>query len=360
MTGSTPDFALIGHLSSWQQAVDAVNYFRRDSLDPLPLQTVQETYDWIPPRKLFDVDVTASDGDRKVSGIYIETFIPPGSGLLRNLRGNIEKIRQAAGIARKAGARIVALGGFSSVLLESDADSLREAGVDTVFTTGNTLTAAFIAESIERAVAARGRALAELNLLVIGATGDIGQAIVRWFSGRAGSLLLCARNRRRLGALEAALQAEGHAATADTDLSALLPQADVIVSVAAAVEPLFSVADCKPGAIVCDAGYPKNIVPAAGTDVLLYHGGMGQVQGGVRYSSELPRQIYRYPQPGIGHGCLLEAVVLALQADYTAISTGRGHITTAAMAKMVDFARNHGIMAAPYFNSSGLLSVVSS
>jgi predicted amino acid dehydrogenase len=65
-----------------------------------------------------------------------------------------------AACAIKAGAKIVSLGGFSSILIEGNFDQLpKRNNGDTVFTTGNTLTVAFIVQGIRRMCALEGRDL---------------------------------------------------------------------------------------------------------------------------------------------------------------------------------------------------------
>jgi predicted amino acid dehydrogenase len=61
----------------------------------------------------------------------------------------------------------VSLGGFSSILIEGNFDQLPERH-DTVFTTGNTLTVAFIVQGIKKMCALEGRNLSESTVLIVG------------------------------------------------------------------------------------------------------------------------------------------------------------------------------------------------
>ncbi|WP_332910524.1 hypothetical protein [Algoriphagus boritolerans] len=78
---------------------------------------------------------------------------------------------------------VVALGGFTSIILESGGANL-QAIQGTKFTTGNTLTAALIADSLVKACQKWNQPLKDSTLLIIGSTGDIGSACVRYFSNK--------------------------------------------------------------------------------------------------------------------------------------------------------------------------------
>ena len=77
------------------------------------------------------------------------------------------RVRGAAACAIKAGAKIVSLGGFSSILIEGNFNQLPERH-GTVFTTGNTLTVGFIVQGIRKMCALEGRNLRRSTLLIVG------------------------------------------------------------------------------------------------------------------------------------------------------------------------------------------------
>ncbi len=120
------------------------------------------------------------------------------------LRENLGRVRGAAAYASREGAKIVSLGGFSSILIEGNIDRLSE-HAGTVFTTGNSLTVAFIVQGVERMCALEGRDLRSATLLVVGATGDVGSGVARCLSQRVKRVLLHARNPERLQMLAAEL-----------------------------------------------------------------------------------------------------------------------------------------------------------
>src|SRR5580704_3945408 len=132
------DFALIGHQESWRAAADVLAVLRGPERTPLPDDEIKDILPWIPPRAVCHVEVRSIVGT-KARGLYIDSFIPPDRLEAAYVHENIARVRGAAACAIKAGAKIVSLGGFSSILIEGNFDQLPERH-DTVFTTGNTLT----------------------------------------------------------------------------------------------------------------------------------------------------------------------------------------------------------------------------
>src|SRR3984957_5610852 len=108
------DFALIGHQESWRAAADVLAVLRGPERTPLPDDEIKDIFPWIPPRALCYVDVDSITG-ATARGVYIESFIPPDRLGVAWLRENIARVRGAAANAIDAGAKIVSLGGFSSI-----------------------------------------------------------------------------------------------------------------------------------------------------------------------------------------------------------------------------------------------------
>src|SRR5256884_9088461 len=141
------DFALIGHQESWRAAADVLAVLRGPERTPLLDDEIKDILPWIPPRAVCHVDVGSiirtKSGGAKARGLYIDSFIPPDRLEAAYVHENIARVRKAAACAIQAGAKIVSLGGFSSLLIEGNFDHLPERR-GTGFTTGNTITVAFI------------------------------------------------------------------------------------------------------------------------------------------------------------------------------------------------------------------------
>lgn len=330
-----PDFALIGHMENWGAAAGVLSVLRGPALPPIPPQDLREILPWIPPRTVCRGVITSSQG-HQAHGIYIDCFIPPDRLADRE---NLARVRQAVQCAIRSGAPIATLGGFSSILLESSRELLPSTSA-TAFTTGNTLTVALILRGVERALELAGRDLSRANVLIVGATGDVGSGCARCLAPRVARLLLCARNLNRLQTLAAELPVptEVH-----TRIESLSMRADLVICAASLPAPSLSRELFSPQAIVCDAGYPRNTL--GGPWVFL--GGLGQARGGVQLDPDLLHILNPQPFPNILHGCLLEALVLALDHRFEPFSQGRGRITPQRVEEIWTIAQKHGVALAP-------------
>src|ERR1700730_14560447 len=111
------DFALIGHQENWRAAADVLAVLRGPEHTPLPDDEIKDILPWIPPRAVCHVDVGSITG-ANARGLYIDSFIPPDRLGPASTHDNLARVRSAAACAIEAGAKIVTLGGFSSILIE--------------------------------------------------------------------------------------------------------------------------------------------------------------------------------------------------------------------------------------------------
>src|SRR6266576_498825 len=348
------DFALIGHQETWRAAADVLTVLRGPERTPLPDDEIKDILPWIPPRAVWRVDVGSIVGT-KARGLYIDSFIPPDRLEAAYVHENIARVRAAAACAIQAGAKIVSLGGFSSILIEGNFDQLPDRH-DTVFTTGNTLTVAFIVQGIQKMCALENRNIRKSALLIVGATGDVGSGCARCLAPLVRRVLLSARKVERLRRLAAELEANGVQVEIETDLQRFSAEADVVICAARLASPSPLLGRIAPNALVCDAGYPKNLSP--GTQMLdakVFFGGLGQIIGGMRFAPDFHGILNRHPFPDVVHGCLLEGMALALEHRFEPFSQGRGFITQERVAEIETIAARHGIYLAPLYNADGPL-----
>jgi fatty aldehyde-generating acyl-ACP reductase len=344
------DFALIGHLDSWGKALKYVNALRDiKGMTPISLDTVKDIYSYIPPRDLFNIEIKSRSGELR-RGVYIETFISPDELDGAHLHSNIKKVKEACEFAASLNVPIVSLGGFTSIILENSKTDMSRIK-NTFFTTGNTLTAAFIADTIERICVQRNIRLSDCRMLIVGATGDIGSACVRYFSGKIKELLICGRRPAPLQKLAEEFSWQ-QPVEWSVKINELLPFADIIVCVASSLLNDWDTSIIRSEAIICDAGYPKNIDASIGDRKNVFWGGMGIVSQGYHFAPDYKNELYSFSIPNIAHGCMMEAVVLSMENRAEAFSKGRGNITKHAMEEMLGLASKHGIDTAPFFNDS--------
>jgi fatty aldehyde-generating acyl-ACP reductase len=345
-------FALIGHLDSWEKTAAVVQSLRGADRGPISIRDVREIVPFLPPRTVCRVTVTSLDGSR-AEGVYVDAFLSPDRLDQGSVREKIQRIREAGSYARREGASVAALGGFSSIVLEGKVDLLPSHD-EVAFTTGNTLTVAYIVKAVEQAAALMGRPLRSQRILVIGATGDVGSGCARYLLPLAGSLVLCARNPHRLRRLQRSLAPSGTAVSISTDVEEFLGEADLVVSAASLPAAGFSLSSLRPDAIVCDAGYPRNFLSDGKPGPIVFSGGMGQVLGGLELDPDLLSVLAPYPAPNVVQGCLLEGMLLALEGRIESYSHGRGHISPGKVDEIWALAEKHGFALAPFFNDEGL------
>jgi fatty aldehyde-generating acyl-ACP reductase len=346
------DFALIGHQESWRAAADVLAVLRGPERTPLPDDEIKDILPWIPPRAVCHVDISSIVG-AKARGLYIDSFIPPDRLEAAYVHENIVRVRGAAAYAIQAGAKIVSLGGFSSILIEGNFDQLPKKN-HTVFTTGNTLTVGFIVQGIQKMCELEGRDISRSTLLIVGATGDVGSGCARCLAPIVRRVLLSARNADRLRRLAAELEADGVQVEIATDLQRFSLEADVVICTASLTSPSLLLGRIAPDAIVCDAGYPKNLSPRAKLlGAKVFFGGLGQVSGGMKFAPDFHGILNRHPFPDVVHGCLLEGMALALECRFEPFSQGRGFISRERVVEMETIAARHGIYLAPLYNADG-------
>ena len=348
------DFALIGHQESWRAASDVLAVLRGAGRAPLPDDEIKEIFPWIPPRAVCRVEIASATG-ATARGLYIDSFIPPDRLGPDSVHDNIGRVRAAAAYAIKAGAKIVSLGGFSSILIEGNFALLPERH-DSVFTTGNTLTVGFIVQGIRKVCALEGRDLRRSTLLIIGATGDVGSGCARCLAPFVKCVMLCARNEQRLRTVAAELEADGTDVEFATRLEQFPSVADVVICAASLPSSSLLLGRTAPDAIICDAGYPKNLHPTADLPgARVFFGGLGQIAGGLTFVPDFSGVLNRHPFPDMAHGCLLEGMALALERRFEPFSQGRGCITPTRVEEIMKISARQGIRLAPLYNAEAHL-----
>src|SRR5271156_3465107 len=141
-----------------------------------------------------------------------------------------------------------------------------------------------------------------------------------------------------------------------TDLEQFSVEADLVICAASLASPSLLLGRIAPDAIVCDAGYPKNLSRSAEMPgAKVFFGGLGQITGGLSFTPDFRGILNRHPFPDVVHGCLLEGMALALERRFEPFSQGRGFITPGRVDEIKTIAARHGISLAPLYNAEGPL-----
>ncbi|MBW4699928.1 MAG: long-chain acyl-[acyl-carrier-protein] reductase [Aphanocapsa lilacina HA4352-LM1] len=332
-------FGLIGHLTNLSHAQRVARDLGYDEYASHDL----EFWCMAPPQAVDEITITSVTG-QVIHGQYVESCFLPEMLAQGRFKTAMRKILNAMALVQKRGIDITALGGFSSIIFENfSLDKLlnvRDITLDIQrFTTGNTHTAYILCQQVEQGAVRYGIDLAKATVAVVGATGDIGSAVCRWLTDRAGihELLLVARDAERLDRLQQEL-GTGRILPVEE----ALPKADIVVWVASmnqgmAIDP----AGLRTPCLLIDGGYPKNMAGA------LQRPGIHILDGGmVEHSLDIDWQIMSFlnvPNPARQFfACFAESMLLEFEGLHFNFSWGRNHITVEKMAQIGSLSKKHG------------------
>lgn len=340
-------FGLIGHLTSLEHAQAVA----RDLGYPEYADQGLDFWCSAPPQIVDDIKVTSITG-QIIEGKYVESCFLPEMLASRRIKAATRKVINAMAHAQKNGINITALGGFSSIIFENfnleQIQQVRNIKLEFErFTTGNTHTAYIICRQVENEAQRLGIDLGKATVAVCGATGDIGSAVCRWLNRHteAGELLLIARDKERLNALQEEL---GRGKI--MGLEEALPEADIIVWVASLpkgveIEPNTLKKPC----LLIDGGYPKNLATK------IQHPDIHVLDGGiVEHALDIDWKIMKIVNmklPGRQlFACFAESMLLEFEKIYTNFSWGRNQITVEKMEKIGTVSVKHGFkpLALPF------------
>jgi acetylornithine/succinyldiaminopimelate/putrescine aminotransferase/acyl-coenzyme A synthetase/AMP-(fatty) acid ligase/predicted amino acid dehydrogenase len=311
------------------------------------------------PLVLSRARITGADGSTAVGDFIL---LPRSAQQLLNMPGDeaAALVQKAVTLAVRRGARIVGLGGYTSIVTRGGQliDPLGSA-----VTTGNGFTIEAALMAVEYACTVLGRNQSQSTAAIIGAAGSIGSGLVQMISARARRLYLflnpatpleksVRRLQRSITLAIEAVQAGELEVMAGSLLSRALPMlaqgdtpaqlaarlledpgffvlstscardlhnADVVYSATNSTDRLVNPEDLRTKSVVCDLSRPGNIsfrCREQREDVLLMDGGVISFPG-------RPELALGIPMPrGVAFACIAETVMLALRKHYRNTSVG--------------------------------------
>ncbi len=337
-------FGLIGHFYNFNHLVRGLKMLKPDYKVPSK-EFLGKLFNITPSFKMYEMpEYKSKSGDAVTNGcVILCTFIP--DMIADNVESVYAKVVRACKLAEKSGVGIVTLGGFTSMVGERYGRKISE-DVDIPITTGNTYTSALAIEGVEKAAQLLEKDLKDLKAVVVGGTGDIGSACARVLSEKAKHVTITGRTKSNLKALQRELKKIGKAKIeASTNNEKAVKDADIIIAAANTSASILKLESFKPGAIVCDLAYPKNIAYfSTRKDIFVFSGGLSTVP------TPIPTGVMMgLPSPNVCYGCSCEAVILALERRFENFSFGRGNITVEKMREIKAIAMKHGFELAPFF-----------
>ena len=336
---------------------------------------------------VYELPHMASATGASTDGFLLGFPMLPQQMMQRGRRKMLPLLRDAVTRAKKRGAKVLGLGGFTSIISRGG-ELLTGEGI--AITSGSCLTAVMIRDAVHDLLGRFDLRAADLRLAVVGAAGAIGRLASLMLAPEfcavtligsstsvdgearthavAGEIYAAIDGGSVLGSVLAPLTRELQIPASEdpeersrivanacqaagtpppilvtTDAAAVLRDADVIVCATSASSAFIESAHIRPGAILIDAARPQNVSAEVADrgDVFVVEGGL----------VELPQPIHFGPnvqgfRPGVNLACLAETMLLALEGDPT--DHGIGQAIALEEALRVDaLARRHGFRLAP-------------
>lgn len=336
-----PELALLGHPADYEGLCRQLMRMRPD-YESSKLQRFRPTYEALfsmldPYVHDRTIEIPTADGTL-VGVVVVCPFLP--SSVPARVLAAASKVRDGIAVAAATGAKVIALGGFTSIVAVAARLDLELLRSDAEVVTGNRLTSAFTLAQFDDVVAARGVSASTVDVAIIGATGDIGSACAIALAGRVRQLILVGRNENKLRALADRLSGGSIRISEDVGAASL---AHIVIAATSAAEPILDEETLAPGTVVLDVGYPASIrSTSSASRVSVVHAGLATLPWdlGIDYLTGLEGRLM--------FGCYAEAITLALNRrrtrsgpnavaaeDLPAVAAGFG-ITPAAVSSGTD------------------------
>ncbi|MFZ5802001.1 MAG: SRPBCC family protein [Candidatus Omnitrophota bacterium] len=337
-------FALIGHpynISNLIHHLQVMNPTR----EPPSEDFLRKVYEMMPPYVMYDIKEFISASQARSRGlIIVSTFIPDMAA--KDPRRVFDKVIEACRVAEEHCIGVAALGGFTSIVGEQFGEEMRKR-VHIPLTTGNTLTVSMAIEGVRKACAVLDVDLNTATACIIGGTGDIGSGCARILAEEVRNLIITGRDPQKVDATVAEMQSYGKAfVTGTLDNRKAVATADIVIAAASVTSSILEADAFKPGTIICDLAYPKNISYAYGEreDLLIFSGGLVHIPQDLHFGFEIG-----LPAPDTIYACFAESILLGLEKRYESFSYGRGYITRARVEEINRIAFRHGFQVAPFY-----------
>jgi predicted amino acid dehydrogenase/ribosome-associated toxin RatA of RatAB toxin-antitoxin module len=336
---------LVGHPYNLKHLETCFSMLNPQFTMPSP-EFISQLFHTSPSFKLYDFADFRSAAGQTINGCYImATFMP--DMLEKDSWAVLSKVVRACKIAEKHGMGIVCLFGFSSIILQRiEHDFSQE--LDIPVTTGNTFTAAMIIDGVLKAAAAQNKDLHNLKMTIVGGAGDIGSACSRVFAEKVKHLTITGVKKTNLTRVQAELKKKHKAAIAiSTDNRAAVKDADIVIAVASATASFLDLAWFKSGAIVCDAGYPRNVhheEKKTREDIFIFAGGLARTPSPFCFPVDLG-----LPSQNTVYGAFAEGIILDLEKRYESFSSGRGNIVPEKIEEIRALGAKHGFTASDFY-----------
>jgi len=305
---------------------------------------------------VFELNFRGFHGDGPHVRVWILVISNSTEQLLTNLKLRRAKILQCARLAEQLGVQVVGMGGLVASFA-GGGQYLAETFPSIGFTTGHAFTIANIFEIAKAAGQAVALDWSRTTVAVVGAAGSIGSGCAQLLAGQGPRriILIDVPGQREIAAVVAAVRAvnENIQVVCSYRLEDLR-EADLTVVATNWPGSLIVADHLKPGAIIIDDSYPKNVSQAVArerNDVMALEGGILRLPSGLEIdrSRNVPNlldvPLTRMISCREVYGCFAETLTLA--AGEHSGNYGLGRSDPALAQDILTRAREVGFTMAP-------------
>lgn len=303
----------------------------------LPEPAIDYLSRYFPPLYISHITgITSQATGKEVEGWFIACPLTPRQMISLPPETVYKKVIATGKLAEKLGAKILGLGGFTSVV--GDAGLTISKHLSIPVTTGDSYTIAVAVDATLKAAHRLRINPAAATGAVVGATGSIGRVCAQLLARHVSRLILLGRNLEALKQVQQLVEQQGGAAIEISTAMQGLRQADMVLTVTNAIEAVIEPNHLKSGAIVCDVARPRDVsrrVVEERDDVLVIEGGMVKVPGPVNFNFD-----FGFPS-GMAFACMAETICLALEGHYQSYTLGK-EISLEQVETIRTMANRHG------------------
>jgi len=272
----------------------------------LPESVIEAFLLWKHPILVSNIDGIVSKTGATTEGWFVGCPLTPHQ-MVKSvpIERVYKKIVQCTEVAAEAGAQLIGLGAFTSVVGDGGITIAQRSKIGV--TTGNSYTVATAIQGTLKACHLLDVDLPNSTLAVVGATGSIGKTCAKILGREFGSVRLVGRDLDKTRELAAEIPN----ATASTEVKSILA-ADAVITVTSSETEVVLPEHLKAGAIVCDVARPRDVsvrVSKQRPDVLVIEGGVVKVPGDVKFRFD-----FGFPSQ-TAYACMSETMILALEGD---------------------------------------------
>jgi predicted amino acid dehydrogenase len=303
----------------------------------LPVSAIHFFSRYFPPVYVSHITGVRSQATGKeIEGWFVACPLTPQRSLELAPSVVYRKVIQSGRLAEKLGARLLGLGGFTSVVGDKGVTIAR--GLHIPVTTGDSYTVATAVQAARLAAQRLEMDLSRATAAVVGAAGTIGRVCAQLIARDVPRLLLVGRRPEALVEVAELVEQQGRAEVSLCTDMGELSRADVVLTVTSAIDAVIEPEHLKRGAVVCDVARPRDVsrrVVEERDDVLVIDGGMVAVPGAVDFGFD-----FGFP-PGMAYACMAETMILAMEGRYESYTLGK-YISLEQVEGIARLADKHG------------------